>query len=166
MQKHCKRWIIFIIKNFSFRIFDVRVIHYLFILYYVILFIQKWYMLGIFKYLCVFFYFTWFSSNSELKNIACLEIIQRKSFSMRPVLTNLFLVNYIGPLTTIKYMTKINATDKIRNCNVTMPSVLSLLPSSHSYTYVDVARKNNLLFYYDVSLSWIRLTYKRSLLAR
>ena len=47
-----------------------------------------------------------------------------------------------------------------------MPSVLSLLSSSHPYTYVDVARKNSLLFYCDVRLSWIRLTYKRSLLAR
>lgn len=44
-------------------------------------------MLGIFKYFMrVFcFYFIRFKSKSELKNIACLGIIQRKSFNMRPV---------------------------------------------------------------------------------
>jgi len=72
----------------------------------------------------------------------------------------------MGLLTTIKYVTKINATDKISNSNVTMASVLSLLSSSHPHTYADVARKNSLFFYCDVSLSWIRLTYKRILLAR
>jgi hypothetical protein len=111
-------------------------------------------------YLC----FILFGANKfRPENVSHLEIIHRKSCSM-VLVTNLFPVNYIDLLTTVRYGTKINETGDIRSSSSTISSVLLLLSSSsssHLHTYVDVAGKNGLLFYYDAWFCLIRLTYTR-----